>query len=84
MGNYWSNDDGRLAAMESRILYLEKQLRTTTIHNNIQDEYDHVSPIHSDSTAIVKPTEPKKVLPSFHHELKARLKRRRKFIDTDL
>ena len=82
MGNYWSNDDGRLAAMESRILYLEKQLRTTTIHDIIRDEYDHVSPIHTDGT---KPTtETKKVLPSFHHELKARLERRRKFIDMDL
>ena len=79
MGNYWSNDDGRLAAMESRILYLERQLQSTT--TNIHDDYEHVGGPRNFSS---KPMETRRAMPSFHNELKAQLERRRKFIDMDL
>jgi hypothetical protein len=77
MGNYWSTSDNdvRLSALESRILYLEAQLEKTEFTPSGGDGFEKI-----DHPQKEKP----RVVPTFHNELRKRLEMRRKHLEVPI
>ncbi len=83
MGNYWSNDnacqnDARLSALESRILYLEAQRGKPDFTTTPGDGFEQID--HPQN----KVERSRPPLPTFHNELRKRLKIRRKYLEVPM